>query len=148
MFTIQNVQTSHEKDWLMELLQEFIDEGLPQTFRYFSTRTVDCLQNHVATFVILEDQLKIVAYAHLDKDENGMVWLGVCVLPSHQKKGLGRHLCLKLIKVANDLDIPTIHLTVDFDNVIAQQLYSDLGFKIDWYQDKQIKMIRNFEKST
>jgi sugar phosphate isomerase/epimerase/GNAT superfamily N-acetyltransferase len=97
------------------------------TFRYFSSRTFDVLNNHLVTY-ILEENGKALAYGHLDK-ENDIVWLGTCVIESQKGKGLGKKIMRALIAFAEMNCIPTVRLSVDNINSAAQALYIQSGFQ-------------------
>ena len=112
----------------IHLLVSFIDQiGVSSdTFRYFNTRTVDVINNHLVTLLILIDN-QPVAYGHLEP-ENNVIWLGICVLPENAGKGFGKLMMNSLIKRAVELKIPVIDLTVDKTNVSAINLYEQFAF--------------------
>jgi ribosomal protein S18 acetylase RimI-like enzyme len=109
----------------MGLLEEFLRNDIPSTFRYFSTRTLDCIENHVITLLGVLDSTP-VAYCHIDKDVHGTNWLGVCVLDKFQGKGCATQLINHAVQ---NTDIDIIHLSVDRGNINAMSLYRKLGFK-------------------
>jgi ribosomal protein S18 acetylase RimI-like enzyme len=115
-------------DATKHLLELFIQDKLPDSFRYFKSRNSECMKNHVVTLLYI-DNYKPVAYGHLDKDDN-TIWLGICVLPSHQKKGIGSQLMKQLLDKAQEKNINTIHLTVDKINTVATKIYKKFGFNI------------------
>jgi hypothetical protein len=53
------------------LLSKFIKSAgnSLETFRYYNTRSLDVIKNHLYTILILKDDFP-VAYGHLDKEEN------------------------------------------------------------------------------
>jgi GNAT superfamily N-acetyltransferase len=104
-------------------LQEFLQNPIPPTFRYFQTRNpVTCLVTHIATVLLYHDNVP-VAYGHLDYP-----WVGICVLPSHQRKGYGSYIMDFLILYAKANANSYLCLTVDLENEGAIQLYQKKGF--------------------
>ena len=71
----------------IRLLQQFVDElgDAKMHFRYFSSRLLSVISNHIITLLALDSQDVPLAYGHLDV-ENKVVWLGVCVLPLYWGK--------------------------------------------------------------
>lgn len=117
----------------IELLQEMICNlgTAAASFRYFNTRPVEIIADHLHTVMVLENN-KAVGYGHLDL-EAGIVWLGICVLPSFQNKGIGKRIMDALIRQAKVIGINEIQLTVDNDNGTAVKLYEYFGFKKNDY---------------
>ena len=104
-----------------ELLNEFVSNPMPPTFRYFATRSVEhCMETHSLTVLGLENG-KPVAYAHLDDR-----WVGLCVLPEAQGCGYGS-LLLDFVVSCAETDL---RLTVDVDNKQAREMYERRGFAI------------------
>ena len=97
-------------------------------FRYFDSRPIEVLKNHIATFVVMKDK-KVVGYAHLDK-ENNSVWLGTAVIEEETGKGIGKMIMDKLMSEAKTKEVKKITLTVDKDNATAFALYKKYGFQI------------------
>jgi len=54
----------------------------------------------------------------------------LAVLPEHQGKGVGKFLLQQIEKKAIDLGFHKLSLTVDVENVRAQSLYKQMGFKL------------------
>ncbi len=103
------------------LLDSFVAHEMPSTFRYFATRTVDtCLATHTLTLVVPD-----VAYAHLDDR-----WIGVCVLPEFQGRGIGAFLLDLILAYAHVERIHSLRLTVDKTNVVALDMYRRRGFVV------------------
>lgn len=123
----------------IHLLQQLIKNlgSAATSFRYFNSRPLATIKNHLVTLLLLE-QGQPAAYGHLDK-ENDVVWLGICVLPIHQKKGLGNIMMDALVHSAVELNIKEIMLTVDNDNIPAIKLYDRFNFK-------KIESFKNFSK--
>lgn len=108
-----------------KILEKFITNDLPDTFRYFRTHDVEyCIKNN-KIFLAIDESGEPVGYVHIDKD-NDTNWLGLCILPRAQNKNLGTRLIEEILK-----DSPRpIHLTVDRDNLIAYNLYLKYGFSV------------------
>ena len=107
------------------LLDTFAARTLPDTFRYFKTRTVDqCLETHALTLVGTVDGVAI-AYGHLDDR-----WIGLCVVPEHQGKGWGSRILKFLMDYADLSDIRPLRLSVDKTNTTAYQMYTRRGFAV------------------
>jgi|TARA_R110000737_G_scaffold352281_1_gene397618 ribosomal protein S18 acetylase RimI-like enzyme len=94
------------------------------TFRYYSHRNpLEAIANHLVTFLLLDGDS--VGYGHLD-EENGVVWLGICVKESCVGKGYGKSIMKELV---NSYD-GKICLTVDSSNNAAIGLYKKFGFVV------------------
>lgn len=93
----------------------------PDTFRYFKNRVFeDAIKTHIVTLMY-----STYGYAHIDKDDKtGRVYLGVCVMPEYQGKGIGKKLIEMLLKLHKE----DIYLTVDKQNVAAISLYEKYKF--------------------
>jgi GNAT superfamily N-acetyltransferase len=98
----------------------------PESFRYFKNRVFeDAIKTHIITLLYSFDSKNDVGYAHIDIDMiSNRPFLGICVLPEYQSKGIGRHLIEYLLKKFSD----TVYLTVDNDNERAIHLYKKNGF--------------------
>ncbi len=109
-------------------LQLFIDNAgnSLDTFRYFKLRPLSCIQSHICTLLLYENNLPI-GYGHLDH-ENGIVWLGICISQFHKGKGLGKLMMTELVENARLNIVSRLQLTVDCDNVGAINLYHKFGF--------------------
>jgi len=97
------------------------------TFRYFSSRPVSVVRNHLVSLLVFEGDLP-VAYGHLDP-EDGIVWLGICVIEDYVGRGYGFSVMEVLLDEARALHITKINLTVDKGNLGAIRLYKKFGFK-------------------
>jgi ribosomal protein S18 acetylase RimI-like enzyme/sugar phosphate isomerase/epimerase len=95
-------------------------------FRYFSKRSLDVLDNHLATYVITEEDA-VLCYGHLDR-EDGKVWLGIAATEKARGKGLGRMMMDALVGEGKKAGLDTIVLSVDNDNHPAIALYRKYGF--------------------
>jgi len=110
------------------LLNDFLKNDIPNTFRYFNKRTIDVLQNHIITVVIVVD-CEPIGYAHIDYDSDKH-WFGVCILDKYQGKGYGRKIMEYIFNHEKIKNIDKIYLTVDKINTIAISLYSKFDFNI------------------
>lgn len=114
----------------VSLLHQFLTNPMPTHFRYFERRTpADALRNHILTVIGVIAGVP-VAYGHIDYETN--YWVGLCVLPAHQRKGYGAQLLEYLISHARRHPlIDKLHLTVDADNTGARALYERTGFLVE-----------------
>ncbi len=120
----------------LRLLENFVENlgDAINTFRYFTKRDLNIVKKHIASFLVLENDAP-VAYGHLERVD-GIVWLGVCVLPNYQGRKLGMMVMTELIAKAKKKKIPEIYLTVDKSNDAAINLYVQLGFaEIEVFDD-------------
>ena len=106
----------------------FLSNDIPSTFRYFKSRSIDIIKNHVLTIVLLNEQQIPVGYAHIDNENK--FWLGICILETYHGMGLGSKMLEYIfnhnkIKVLNE-----IYLTVDTVNTNAIKLYKKFDFNI------------------
>jgi perosamine synthetase len=114
------------------LLETFVAQPHPSTFRYFATRTVDhCLQSHTLTLIATEGD-EVVGYGHLEDR-----WIGLCVLPAAQGRGIGRFL---LDVLCASTDERPLRLTVDTTNTRARDLYTRKGFVVEAITDAHLRM--------
>ena len=105
-----------------ESLTEFLRNPMPGTFRYFAKRSVEhCLEVHTLTLLAMEGDVPI-GYAHIDER-----WIGLCVLPHAQSKGVGKALLTFLLSYARVVGMP-LRLSVDKNNERAIGLYQRHGF--------------------
>jgi ribosomal protein S18 acetylase RimI-like enzyme len=124
--TIQRINTDD-----LDLLEQFLAAcgSSLSSFRYFQTRPLSIIQNHLTTLLGINDKNIPVAYGHLDQ-EGGVIWLGICVSENNQGKGFGNLMMCGLIAEALRLNLPEIHLTVDKTNINAIRLYQKYEFKM------------------
>jgi ribosomal protein S18 acetylase RimI-like enzyme len=109
------------------LINDFLNNNIPTTFRYFNKRTFDVLKNHIITILLLDNNLP-VGYAHIDFDIKH--WFGICILENYQGKGYGKKIMEYIFNHAKIKNIHKIYLTVDKINTIAIYLYTKFNFKI------------------
>jgi len=116
-------------------IKELSNNEASKTFRYFSKRTIDVLQNHALTLILKNDKNnedEIIGYAHLDKetsDNIDTIWFGVCILDKYQGKGYGKILIEKVLEEAKTKNIKKIKLSVDAGNSKAYLMYKKYGFE-------------------
>ena len=101
-----------------------------ETFRYFESRPLSVVQNHLATLLGFDENQVPVAYGHLDQ-EDGIVWLGICVSDGIQGQGYGKAMMQALLDAAHAEGVKSISLTVDVANPNAARLYEKFGFVLE-----------------
>lgn len=127
----------------INLLQNFLDNELPPTFRYFTKRNMDCIKNHLLTVILTYDNMSI-GYAHIDYDDN-KYWFGICILNNFQSKGFGKMLIEYILNHDAIKNINEIYLTVDKINEKAIKLYEKYNFnKIKEYETYFLMIKSNF----
>ncbi len=126
----------------IQSLEFFLDScgSALETFRYFSSRPLSVIKTHLATLLGFDERRVPMAYGHLDQ-EDGVVWLGICVADGHQGKGYGKAMMRALLDAAHSMNLESISLTVDATNPHAARLYEKFGFKrkkqsknVCWYR--------------
>lgn len=98
-----------------------------KSFRYFSTRPIDYINNHLITILLFDDGVPI-GYGHLDRDGND-IWLGICVSDKYTGKSKGKLIMEYLLNYADNNCLVVI-LKVDFENIAAISLYGKYSFSI------------------
>lgn len=106
----------------------FLSNNIPSTFRYFKSRSIDIIKNHVLTIVLLNEQQIPVGYAHIDYENK--YWLGICILDAYQGKGLGNKMMEYILNHEKITVLNDIYLTVDSTNENAIKLYKKFNFSI------------------
>jgi ribosomal protein S18 acetylase RimI-like enzyme len=131
------------KDYDVQALEDFVNNEIPNTFRYFNNKSSQqIIKNHFKTLIYLNDK-KSIGYAHIDFD--GLkYWFGICILPQYQGTGIGSKLISKSLEFFKDSDIQKLYLSVDKINKMAINLYTKNGFKI--CEDKPSLYIMCLEK--
>ena len=97
-----------------------------RSFRYFQSRDIRVLKNHLITVLIIENS-KVLGYGHIDKEKFN--WLGIYVSNGFRNRGLGNQLMNYLLKESKKQSLDRVRLTVDNENIIALVLYKKLGFE-------------------
>lgn len=110
------------------LLEDFLKNELSGTFRYFNKRSIDVIQNHVITSVVLVGTIPI-GYAHIDYD-SGKYWFGICILENYQGKGYGKQIMEYIFNHDKVKKMSEIYLNVDKINIVAINLYVKFNFII------------------
>ena len=111
----------------INFLQKFINNKLPDTFRYFNKRNIKCIEDHILTIIMLEHK-KPIGYAHIDYDKK--YWFGICILQEYQSKGYGRKIMEYIFNHEKIEEIGEIFLSVDVNNDKAIKLYKKYNFNI------------------
>lgn len=114
----------------IDLLSNFINSlgTSQQSFRYFVSRPIKVINNHVCTVLLLENN-KPIGYAHLDKEEEN-VWFGIALAEGHTGKGLGDKIIRYVLEKSEQLNIYELKLSVDENNQSAIRLYKKYGFQL------------------
>lgn len=121
----------------INLLEDFLNAN-PESqkqFRYYINRTFDCLSNHKLTRLYFENNI-CVGYGHLDFDK--FLWLGICVGDKFHRMGYGNLIMDDLLSHTDD----DIYLTVDKENISAQELYKKKGFVIEKVNESNFRMLK------
>ena len=113
--------------YLLESFLQTAGDSL-KTFRYFASRPMSVLNNHLCTWVI-EEAGNVEAYGHLDCEDK-IVWLGIAVTQESQGRALGRKMMRKLMDSAESLGVQVVRLSVDNTNEVAIRLYKSFGFQL------------------
>ena len=116
-----------ENRHLVTAFLEIAGANTLEKFRYYQSRPLEIIDNHVATFVIFHKNQSI-AYGHLDKEED-TIWLGIAIVETFHGQGIGKLMMCHLLTFARLEKIPNIKLAVDRDNDAAIPLYQKFGFK-------------------
>jgi GNAT superfamily N-acetyltransferase len=114
-------------DTNINYLNTFLSNALPSTFRYFNTRNIDIIKNHIITIILLDDEIPI-GYAHIDYENK--YWLGICILEQYQGKGFGKKVMEYIFNNEKIKNINEIYLSVDKINENAIKLYKIFNFKM------------------
>ena len=108
-------------------LENFIQNELPSTFRYFKSRNIDIIKNHIITIILVVDELSI-GYAHIDYENK--YWFGICILDEYQGKGFGKEIMEYIFNNKKIINLEEIYLSVDKINEKAIKLYKNFNFNI------------------
>lgn len=129
-------------------LENFLLNELPSTFRYFRSRNIDTINNHIITIILAEDDISI-GYAHIDYatgtcGEN-KYWLGICILEKYQGKGLGKNIMKYIFNNEKIKNLDEVFLSVDKINEKAIKLYKNFNFNII-KEDENIYLMKKIIK--
>jgi ribosomal-protein-alanine N-acetyltransferase len=109
----------------------------------YSKRFIETLICHFGdTFLVAEDQGRIVGYAVAVLDgEVGHIY-SIAVHPTARKEGVGRILLTSLVERMRAKGLSRARLEVREDNLPAQALYKRLGFVVEgriesYYSDRR-----------
>lgn len=136
---IKSIDLSYSKD-----LNAFIDNmgKSADTFRYFKTRNISCLKNHIITKLVYDvNSAYPIGYAHIDQ-ELGKNWFGICIAESFIGKGVGFELMYNVIQDYDSKFKDPLYLTVDNINMNAINLYKKMMFSIIEKRETNILMKR------
>lgn len=104
---------------LFELMEEFV---------------TDCIRNRDPQFIAIE-RGEVVGWCDIVRNRQTTHLhcgrLGMGVLPSHRRRGLGERLIMRTIVEANRLGIDRIELDVYVNNLAAIGLYRKVGFRAE-----------------
>jgi RimJ/RimL family protein N-acetyltransferase len=125
-------------------LKNFIDNigESVNTFTYFNSRDVTVIDNHILT-VLLYKNKEPIGYGHLDQD-NGIIWLGICVIEKEIGKGYGKKIMKSLLDFADKKKL-SLKLSVNRNNLAAQKLYKHFDFVKIYETQSNIFMNRYYE---
>lgn len=98
------------------------------TFRYYEKRKIEVIASHLITLLYLDSKDNYVGYGHLE-EENGVIWLGICLVETSFGTGLSKQIMSDLIEFACFNNIKEIELSVDLHNCKAIALYQKFGFE-------------------
>ena len=97
-----------------------------EKFRYYNTRDYTIIKNHLLTLIVVDEEERILGYAHLDFEDK--YWFGIYLSPGIRRMGFGLKLWNRIKSKARTYNLDSIFLTVDTDNIPAISLYEKLGF--------------------
>lgn len=119
---------NNKDDKSIYLLTKFIEQPMPETFRYFKTRDISIIENHKIT-VLVHNNNTVFGYGHIDYDDtSNKYWLGLCIIEPYQNQKFGTKILNLILKHYMMKDINEIYLTVDVTNIHAINLYKKYGF--------------------
>jgi ribosomal protein S18 acetylase RimI-like enzyme len=128
----------NEDDSLNDLKKLLSDSPVSRnTFRYFEKRSLFSILNHVYTALYYNENQELIGYGHLD-GEDGKIWLGILVSDNYQNLGYGNFIMDDLLGVTDE----PIFLSVDINNIKAQNLYKKKNFVQIESDSKKIIMLK------
>lgn len=112
----------------------FGEEGIGYTLEDEEKMIQSYDENLNSTMFIAFDDNKIVSIGNLSASKRERTKhvsvLGISVLKSHWRQGIGKKMMNTLIEFAKQApDTKAVHLEVRSDNCVAIQLYESVGFK-------------------
>jgi dTDP-4-amino-4,6-dideoxygalactose transaminase/bifunctional N-acetylglucosamine-1-phosphate-uridyltransferase/glucosamine-1-phosphate-acetyltransferase GlmU-like protein/GNAT superfamily N-acetyltransferase len=117
-----------------EYYNKYLSKIKDNYFRYFDKRDITCLNDHVHTIILLNNDNNFVGYAHIDFENR--YWLGIYIVEDFRGKGIGSLLLQYLLYIKEILQIDRLYLTVDKDNIVAKKMYEKYDFIITNSNDK------------
>jgi len=87
----------------------------------------DCIKAGYPCWVLCENEA-IIGYAILSMGAGEAHVLNLCIDPTRQGRGLGRHLLVRLLDIARLNGADRVFLEVRPSNPLARQLYESAGF--------------------
>ena len=111
------------------ILKIFVDNlgKSSTTFRYFDKRPISILEQHLCTFLLINNDNIPIGYGHLEKEDE-ITWLGIALIETETKKGFGKIIMNELISFGKNAKINHLCLSVDKSNSTAQNFYMHFGF--------------------
>ena len=117
-----------------EIFNNFLSKIGDDNFRYFNTRSINCLNNHIITLILYDKNTSnYIGYAHIDFEDK--YWLGIYIVSEYQNKKLGTLLLKYILQHEIVYKLDNIHLTVDKNNSYAIKLYQKNNFIITKEED-------------
>ena len=115
----------------LEHLKAFIEKIDTTFFTYWVKRTPEeTLKNHIATVLLRNTVEEIIAYGHIDRGEDGTVWLGIYLDAAVRGRKIGALLLAYLLHLCYVHAVTEINLSVRKDNTVAKNLYLKFGFMV------------------
>lgn len=98
----------------------------------FVPKTIHCLNPNLICYEIKStDNLKVGIMDLVFENNGSNIYLDYIEVEEEKRGlGIGTHILNKLINFSKNFGSNKIYLLVDFDNEGAQQLYTNLGFKL------------------
>jgi len=124
----QNIQVVEITTENKALLDNFILNINSEYFRYYNSRTIDVIKDHILTMLFYDTiKNKYFGYTHIDFCEQ--YWFGIYLDSDYRGKKLGDLLCKYTLSHKKLNSITDVSLSVDTDNNSAVKLYLNNGFE-------------------
>ncbi len=108
-------------------VQEYYEDYFNKEFQHFSDNKIDYWVQ-----AKIDGELAGWATFMREKSEKNAAYMDLLiVLPEHQKKGIGEHLVMSLIRLGINIDLSAIHLLLRCKNAGGREFYGKLGFHVD-----------------